>query len=90
MVSIQQISCATHQNWATCKVKQGNFVAQQIGARKLLNFVACLTLALLILDRRTECMWPNSTCLWSRHAVVRQEPRLVDISYTGLEADVAT
>jgi len=46
MVYIQQISCRTHQKLGNLQSQTGNFVVQQSGARKLLNFVACLTLAL--------------------------------------------
>jgi len=44
MVSIQQISCATRQKLGNLRSQTGNFIAQQSWARKLLNFVACLTL----------------------------------------------
>ena len=48
MVSIRQISCATLQKLGNLRSQTGNFVAQQSWAIKLLNFVACLTSALVL------------------------------------------
>jgi len=50
MVSIRQISCATRQKLGNLRSQTGNFVAQQSWATKLLNFVACLTSALVIMS----------------------------------------
>jgi len=49
--SAPQTSCATRQKLSDLRSRTGNFVAQQSWARKLLNYVACLTLALGMLFR---------------------------------------
>jgi len=46
MVSIQQISWTTRQKLGNLRSQTGNFVGQRSWAKKLLNFAACLTLAL--------------------------------------------
>ena len=48
-VSLQQFSCSTHQKLGNSPCQTGNFDEQQSSTTKLLNFVACLIRAYLLI-----------------------------------------